>query len=75
VFTVTNGKGAPARWTSSKKMNWSVTGRPWPPYSVGQPIPSQPSCPSLPTSVRNSELFSPAEPSSARTSGVIISSK
>ena len=26
-------------------MNWSVAGRPWPPYSFGQPMPSQPSAP------------------------------
>ena len=26
-------------------MNWSVAGRPWPPYSLGQPMPSQPSLP------------------------------
>ena len=41
------GEGAPARRVSSKKMNWSVAGRPWPPYSVGQPMPSQPSAPIL----------------------------
>ena len=39
VLTVTNGNGAFARCTSSKKMNWSIAGRPWPPYSTGQPMP------------------------------------
>ena len=45
VLTVTKGNGAPARRVSSKKMNWSVAGRPWPPNSLGHPMPSQPSLP------------------------------
>ena len=40
---VSMGTGAPERIDSSKKMNCSMAERPWPPYSVGQPIPSQPS--------------------------------
>ena len=48
VFTVTNGNGALARRVSSKKMNWSVAGRPWPPNSLGHPMPSQPSLPMRP---------------------------
>ena len=40
---VSIGTGAPARIDSSKKMNCSIGPRPWPPYSVGQPMPSQPS--------------------------------
>ena len=70
VFTVTNGNGAFARCTSSKKMNWSVAGRPCPPYSSGQPIPSHPSAPISRTTSRNRGLPSPGSPSSARTAGV-----
>src|SRR5689334_12211725 len=70
VLSVTNGNGAPARCTSSKKMNWSVAGRPCPPYSWGQPIPSHPSVPICRTTSRNRGLPSPGSPSSARTSGV-----
>ena len=51
VFRVTKGNGARARCTSLKKMNWSVAGRPWPPYSFGQPMPSQPSWPIWRTSL------------------------
>ncbi len=40
---VSMGTGAPARIDSSKKMYCSMAERPWPPYSVGQPIPSHPS--------------------------------
>ena len=40
---VSIGTGAPARIDSSKKMNCSISERPWPPYSLGQPIPAQPS--------------------------------
>ena len=40
---VSMGTGAPARIDSSKKMYCSMAERPWPPYSVGQPMPSQPS--------------------------------
>ena len=42
-LTVSIGTGAPARIDSSKKMNWSMKPRPCPPYSFGQPMPSQPS--------------------------------
>src|SRR5439155_6646054 len=70
VFSVTSGNGATARCTSSKKMNWSVAGRPCPPYSWGHPIPSHPSVPICRTTSRNSGLPSPGSPSSARTSGV-----
>ena len=40
---VSIGTGAPARIDSSKKMNCSIGVRPWPPYSFGQPMPTQPS--------------------------------
>jgi len=40
---VSIGTGAPARMDSSKKMNWSIGVRPWPPYSFGHPMPAQPS--------------------------------
>ena len=43
VLIVSIGTGAPARIDSSKKMNCSIAERPWPPYSVGQPTPAQPS--------------------------------
>ncbi len=43
VLMVSIGTGAPERIDSSKKMNCSMADRPWPPYSLGQPIPSQPS--------------------------------
>jgi len=43
VLMVNIGTGAPHRMDSSKKMNCSIAERPWPPYSFGQPIPSQPS--------------------------------
>ena len=42
---VSIGTGAPERIDSSKKMNCSIGPRPWPPYSVGQPMPSHPSAP------------------------------
>ena len=42
---VRKGSGKPARCTSSLKMNCSIGERPWPPYSFGQPMPSQPSAP------------------------------
>ena len=42
---VSIGTGAPDRIDSSKKMNCSIGPRPWPPYSVGQPMPSHPSAP------------------------------
>ena len=40
---VSMGTGAPLRIDSSKKMNCSMAERPWPPYSLGQPMPSHPS--------------------------------
>ena len=40
---VSIGTGAPLRIDSSKKMNCSMAERPWPPHSLGQPMPSQPS--------------------------------
>ena len=43
VLMVRNGMGAPARQASLMKMNCSTSVRPCPPYSVGQPMPSQPS--------------------------------
>ena len=43
VLMVSIGTGAPARIDSSKKMYCSMADRPWPPYSVGHPMPSQPS--------------------------------
>ena len=43
VLMVSMGTGAPARIDSSKKMNCSMAERPWPPHSLGQPMPSQPS--------------------------------
>ena len=43
VLMVSMGTGAPARIDSSKKMYCSMAERPWPPYSVGHPMPSQPS--------------------------------
>ena len=70
VLRVTNGNGAPARCTSSKNTNWSVAGRPWPPYSFGQPTPSHPSAPIWRTTRRKALPPSPGSPSSARTAGV-----
>ena len=43
VLSVRVATGAPARIDSSKKMNWSMGSRSWPPYSLGQPRPAQPS--------------------------------
>ena len=45
VLMVSIGTGAPLRIDSSKKMNCSMAERPWPPHSLGQPMPSQPSAP------------------------------
>jgi hypothetical protein len=45
VLIVSIGTGAPERIDSSKKMNCSTSERPCPPYSTGQPMPSQPSSP------------------------------
>ena len=35
----------PATAASSEKISWSSMERFWPPYSSGQPMPSQPSVP------------------------------
>jgi hypothetical protein len=70
VLMVTNGNGAPARRVSSKKMNWSVAGRPWPPNSVGQPMPSQPSLPIWRTTWSQASPPSPPSARPARTSSV-----
>ena len=70
VLMVTKGNGAPARRVSSKKMNWSVAGRPCPPYSVGHPMPSQPSLPTWRTTSRQASPPSPPSTSPARTSSV-----
>ena len=51
-LSVSIGTGAPARIDSSKKMNCSTKPRPWPPYSVGHPMPSQPSAAIWRTTVR-----------------------
>ena len=56
------GTGAPARVASSKNTNCSSTERPWPPYSVGQPTPSQPSAPIF---WRTSREVGPPWPSAA----------
>ena len=45
VLMVSMGTGAPARMDSSKKTNCSTAVKPRPPYSLGQPTPSQPSSP------------------------------
>ena len=43
MLSVSIGTGAPARIDSSKKTNWSMALRPWPPHSFGQPMPAHPS--------------------------------
>ncbi len=45
VPMVSSGSGAPARDASSLKIICSIIVRSWPPYSFGQPTPSQPSLP------------------------------
>ena len=45
VLMVSIGTGAPDRIDSSKKMNCSSWVLAFPPYSSGQPMPSQPSVP------------------------------
>jgi hypothetical protein len=70
VLIVSMGTGAPARIDSSKKMNCSRAERPWPPYSFGHPIPSQPSAPIWRTTLRIGAPTPPPSPSSSRTSGV-----
>ena len=68
--------GQPAAWDSSKKMYCSTGVKPFPPYSVGHPTPSQPSAPIF----RISALYSRFSAKSALeilalTSGVINSLK
>ena len=46
VLRVRCGIGIPAMAASSEKISCSSMERFWPPYSSGQPIPSQPSVPS-----------------------------
>ena len=50
VLMVRTGIGAPAMLASSLKISWSIIERAWPPYSFGQPMPSQPSAPIRATS-------------------------
>jgi hypothetical protein len=45
LLRVNRGRGTPAQWDSSTKIIWSMGPRACPPYSVGQPKPSQPSSP------------------------------
>ncbi len=52
VLMVRNGSGTPARHASFVKMNCSSSPRAWPPYSFGQPMPSQPSRPIFRTASR-----------------------
>ena len=72
VLTAMIGSGARARYVSSQKISCSIGPRPWPPYSFGQPIPSQPSAPILATTWRNTEppMSSHSAFSAARSSGV-----
>jgi hypothetical protein len=46
AFSVSVGTMTPAYMASSKNRNCSIGVRPWPPYSFGHPMPSQPSFPS-----------------------------
>ena len=52
VLIVSIGTGAPARIDSSNQMNCSTALKPRPPYSLGQPTPSQPSAPIWRTTLR-----------------------
>ena len=74
VLIVSIGTGAPARIDSSNQMNCSTGVKPRPPYSVGQPTPSQPSSPIWRTTLRIAGPTPPAPTRSARTSGVSSSS-
>ena len=67
---VSIGTGAPDRIDSSKKMNCSICERPWPPYSFGQPMPSQPSLPIWRTIWRVTGPTPCSRARSARTWGV-----
>jgi hypothetical protein len=70
VLMVSMGTGAPARIDSSKKMNCSISERPCPPYSRGQPMPSQPSRPICRTTARMVGPTPLPRCSSSRISGV-----
>ncbi len=70
VLIVSMGTGAPLRIASSKKMNCSMADRPWPPHSVGHPMPSQPSLPICLTTLRTTGPMPPAWESSSSSSGV-----
>jgi hypothetical protein len=70
VLIVSIGTGAPARIDSSKKMNCSTGVRPWPPCSVGQPMPNQPSSPICRTILRLASPTPCPSANSASTSGV-----
>jgi hypothetical protein len=75
VLMVRNGMGAPARQASSLKMNCSTSPLPWPPYSVGHPMPSQPSRPIWRTASRQAGPPVSPRATSAWTSGVMSSAK
>ena len=70
VLMVSIGTGAPARIDSSKKMNCSRAERPWPPYSLGQPIPNHPSSAICFTTRRISGPIPPPAANCSSTSGV-----
>ena len=70
VLMVSIGTGAPLRIDSSKKMNCSIADRPCPPYSLGQPMPSQPSWAICRTSPRTVGPMPWLSASAASTSGV-----
>ncbi len=70
VLIVSIGTGAPVRIDSSKKMNCSICDRPWPPYSSGQPMPSQPSAPICCTMSLVTGPTPCSRCSASRTSGV-----
>ncbi len=72
VLTGMMWSGARARYVSSQKMNCSMGEAPWPPYSFGQPIPSQPSLPMRRTSSRKTgpPICSSSSSKAARSSGV-----
>ena len=64
--------GAPARAYSSNAITCCISVAPRPPYSRGQPIPSQPSLPILRTIRRNASVPSPGSPNSAREAGEFL---
>jgi hypothetical protein len=69
-LTVSMGTGAPARIDSSKKTNCSMALKPRPPYSFGQPIPSQPSAPICLAILRGAGPTPSLPASDSTTSGV-----